>query len=111
VTHIAFLVQGTARLHSSRDPQLGICVLRNIESAKPNTIATLITDVVLLLIMLSGLYRMRLNGGGKFGLGQLLWKQGVIWLILATIVEATPVVFISLDLNCSLSSYPSMSSY
>jgi hypothetical protein len=50
-------------------------VLRNTESTKLNTIATLITDVILLLIMLSGLFRMRLNGGGKFGLGQLLWKQ------------------------------------
>jgi hypothetical protein len=35
----------------------------------------LVTDIALLLIMLGGLFRMRLRGGGVFGLSQLLWKQ------------------------------------
>jgi hypothetical protein len=36
-----------------------------------------ITDIVLLLIMLVGLVRLRCNGRGAFGLGQLLWQQ--VW--------------------------------
>jgi len=35
----------------------------------------LVTDIALLLIMLVGLLRLRLHGGGTFGLAQLLWRQ------------------------------------
>jgi hypothetical protein len=44
--------------------------------------------------MLVGLLRQRLDG-----MGQLLWKQGHIWLFLATIAEVPPTVFIGLNLN------------
>ena len=46
----------------------------NTESSLQNVIATLVTDVVLLLTMLVGLLRLRRNGI-VFGLGHLLWKQ------------------------------------
>ena len=51
------------------------CVLHDTESNKPNTIVTLFTDIILLLIVLIGLLRLRRYGVGTFGLGQLLWKQ------------------------------------
>ena len=73
-----------------------------------------ITDFILLVTMLFGLLRFRLRGAGSFGLGRLLWKQvslavlgclqfspsanvisireGVMWLLLATIAELPPVV-------------------
>jgi len=35
----------------------------------------LVTDIALLLIMLVGLLRLRLQVGGLFGLAQLLWRQ------------------------------------
>ena len=46
----------------------------NTERSKDNIIATLVSDVVLLLTMLVGLLCLR-KGGTLFGLGQLLWKQ------------------------------------
>jgi len=49
--------------------------------------------------MLVGLLRLRRRGGGTFQLGHLLWKQGVIWFLLATVAEVPPTVFIFLDLN------------
>ncbi|KAH9968287.1 hypothetical protein BJV74DRAFT_868597 [Russula compacta] len=49
--------------------------------------------------MLFGLLRLPRYGGRTFELARLLWKQGVIWLMLATVAEVTPVVFISLNLN------------
>ena len=73
----------------------------------------LITDVILLSIMLAGLLRLRMGGGGSFYLSQLLWKQvghyrfllvvmfcltafdvlqGVIWLAIATAAEVPQVV-------------------
>ncbi|KAN0118624.1 hypothetical protein V8E52_005047 [Russula decolorans] len=64
-------------------------------------IAVLITDVILLLIVLIGLLRLH-GSGGSFALGRLLWKQGVIWLLIATVAEVPPTVFIALNLNDSL---------
>ena len=80
------------------------------EATKPTVFASLLTDVVLLLIMLIGLLRLRLGAGGTFDLGRLLWNQvrwwlfslavihaislmgiftrkGIIWLLIATIAE------------------------
>ncbi|KAF8492838.1 hypothetical protein F5888DRAFT_880283 [Russula emetica] len=99
MTNIAFLIQGIARLRSTWMPAQECCVLHDTESNKPNIIVTLITDIILSLIMLIGLLRLRRYGVGTFGLGQLLWKQGVIWLFIATFAEVTPAVFVSLDLN------------
>ena len=47
----------------------------NIMSTKPVIITTLVTDLVLLLTMLVGLFGTRRYGGGTFGLGGFLWKQ------------------------------------
>jgi len=99
MTNVAFLIQGIVRLRSEWVSAEARCVLHDTESNKPNIIVTLITDIILLFIMLVGLLRLRRYGVGTFGLGQLLWKQGVAWLFLATFAEVTPVVFISLDLN------------
>jgi hypothetical protein len=52
--------------------------------------------------MLVGLLKLRRRDGGTFGLVRLLWKQGVIWLALATAAEIPPVVLIILDVNNQL---------
>ena len=93
------------------------CVILNVESNKPTIIVMFVTDAVLLMTMFVGLLRLRRRGGDTFELGRLLWKQvravaisagcgiinlkmltcsssleGVIWLLLGTITELTPVV-------------------
>jgi hypothetical protein len=73
----------------------------NTENGVKNVIATLVSDVALLLTMRIGLVRLRIHRN-MFGLGQLLWNQGLVWLFLATIAEVPPAVFISLNLNSSL---------
>jgi hypothetical protein len=50
-----------------------------MESSVLNLVATLVTDIALLLIMFVGLIRLRLQGGLRFGLIQLLWKQVWSW--------------------------------
>ena len=59
--------------------------MQNIEATKPNVATSLATDVVLLLIMLIGLFRERLRGGGAFALGRTLWNQ-VRWLWFSLVV-------------------------
>jgi hypothetical protein len=53
------------------------CVNIDTEASAPTLVAMLVTDVSLLLLMLVGLLHMRRDGGGTFGLSQLLWKQ--VW--------------------------------
>ncbi|KAI0316407.1 hypothetical protein OF83DRAFT_1084284 [Amylostereum chailletii] len=79
------------------DPINNACLVLKTEDNLPNTTGGLIVDVGLLLIMLIGLLRRR--EARKFGLWQILWTQGLIWLVLATIAEVPSVVFIGLNLN------------
>jgi hypothetical protein len=108
VTDILLFISGTIRLRSTWSPEALTCVVDNIESTKPAIICSLVSDIGLLLIMLIGLLPLR---GGAFALGRKLWKQGLIWLLLATVAEVPPTVLVILDLNVSLnliSQTPSM---
>ena len=53
----------------------------NVGTNRLSAIAILFTDVVLLIIMLIGLLRMRLETSGalRFGLGRILWNQVWWW--------------------------------
>ncbi|SRR6266403_1112010 len=56
-------------------PAARSCAITNIVDCRGFYIVLLLTDVVLLLIMLSGLLRIRFSAGGSFYLSRLLWKQ------------------------------------
>ena len=55
------------------------CAILNTEENKLNIIVTLVLHVVLLLTMLAGLFRLRRDGSGRFGIAQLLWNQVGSW--------------------------------
>ncbi|KAH9964977.1 hypothetical protein BC827DRAFT_903995 [Russula dissimulans] len=99
LTTTSFFIHGTTQIRSEWVPDNLACGEPNTESNKLAITAMPVTDIALLLIMLIGLLRIRYRGGGKFNLGRLLWKQGVIYLFVATIAEIPPAVFILLDLN------------
>ena len=44
------------------------------DSVRLSTVVAFVTDIILLLIMLFGLYRLR-RDGGLMALGRLLWSQ------------------------------------
>ncbi|KAH9964910.1 hypothetical protein BC827DRAFT_1265597 [Russula dissimulans] len=81
------------------------CVVPYSESNKLNITVALIADVIVLLTVLIGLFRLQREGVGRFGIGLLLWNQGVIWLILATIAEVPPTVLLILNLNGIVASF------
>ncbi|KAH9984328.1 hypothetical protein BJV74DRAFT_886498 [Russula compacta] len=99
ITNISFLIQGIIRFRAEWVSDKVSCEVVEIDGMQLSTMVALVTDVVLLLIMLFGVFRLRRDGGGTMALGRLLWNQGVIWLFLATVAEVTPVVFIYLNLN------------
>jgi len=98
-TNVAFLVQGIVRIRAAYVEAAGTCLVLNTHSAKLNILVTLVTDILLLLIMLIGLLRLRFHEHGAFSMGRFLWRQGLIWLFIATISEVPPAVFICLNLN------------
>ncbi|KAH9954844.1 hypothetical protein BC827DRAFT_1240425, partial [Russula dissimulans] len=102
LTYLSFLVYGISQSRSARGQAEGHCMLRNVEASKFDAVVTLATDIVLIFVMLIGLFRMRQIGGGWFELGSLLWKQGVVWLLLSTAAVLPPVVLICLNLNAPL---------
>jgi len=57
----------------------------------PNPIAMLITDIVLLLTMLVGLFRLHRHGSGM--LAQVLWKQVGYRFLLVVVLESIDVSF------------------
>jgi hypothetical protein len=52
-----------------------MCMPTNTTTSTLNVTPMLVTDITLLLIMLVGLFRLRREGGGWFGLSQFLWRQ------------------------------------
>ncbi|KAH9954625.1 hypothetical protein BC827DRAFT_954146 [Russula dissimulans] len=96
VTNASSLIVGISRIQATSVP---VCTVLNLKNARFSSIFMLVSDVALLLTVLIGLLRMCHPWKGGFGLGRLLWKQGITWLLLAILSELTPTVFIFLDLN------------
>jgi hypothetical protein len=97
--NLTFLIQSIVRVHGEWSPTLSTCVLVNLHTAELSLIVLLSTDTILLHIMAIGLFRLGFHERSAFGVGRLLWRQGLIWLLVATIAEIVPVVFICLNLN------------
>ncbi|KAH9969986.1 hypothetical protein BGW80DRAFT_1461608 [Lactifluus volemus] len=77
------------------------CTLSNSDTTKLNAISTLATDSMLLM-MLASLLHLRLQGGGMLSLGDFLWKQGLIWFLLAVVAEVPPTMFLKFKLLLTL---------
>jgi len=56
-------------------PDKRVCAQSDLSGVKLALIVTLIIDILLLVTVLVGLLRLRRDGGGRFGLQGLLWKQ------------------------------------
>ncbi|KAH9964916.1 hypothetical protein BC827DRAFT_899486 [Russula dissimulans] len=95
------IIQGIARARDAWVPSSS-CTAINTEENKPNIVVSLVLDMILLLTMLAGLLRLRRGGDGRFGVIRFLWNQGVLWILLATIIGVPPMVMIVLNLNVPL---------
>jgi hypothetical protein len=99
---ISLFIDGTVRLRSTWSPEALTCIVDNYESTKPAVIGSLVSDIGLLLIMLIGLLSLHRESGSFFALGRTLWRQGLIWLLFATVAEVPSTVLVILNLNASL---------
>ncbi|KAN0111499.1 hypothetical protein V8E52_008522 [Russula decolorans] len=100
--NLGFQLAGIIKIRSVWVPAQSACVIANIESCKDYYVNLLANDAILLLIMLAGLMRLRLRARAFHDLTSILWKQGVIWLVVATAAELPQVLLLLLNLNESL---------
>jgi len=85
-----------------------VCLALKTHSGLIGAAAILAADTILLMIMLIGL--LRRAHGSSFGIWRLLYKQCIIWMIVAAVVEIPPLVFLILNFNDAWNSmFPSVS--
>ncbi|KAF8494698.1 hypothetical protein F5888DRAFT_1805422 [Russula emetica] len=97
--NIAFHIQSFTRIRSVWVPAQLACEAVKTDPSSLSFIPAIISDVVMLLFVLAGLLVMRRRDGATFGLTRLLWKQGVIWLIVGSVAEVPALVLTFLHLN------------
>ncbi|KAI9439565.1 hypothetical protein H4582DRAFT_1536949 [Lactarius indigo] len=84
-------------IESTYDPVVDTCVVLRTHILISAAATILAADVTLLVVMLIGLLRHAQRSSA--GIWHLLYKQCIIWMILAAVAEIPPVVFLILNLN------------
>ncbi|KAH8994996.1 hypothetical protein EDB92DRAFT_252115 [Lactarius akahatsu] len=74
----------------------GECVIQHTFHSNISVFSTLAIDFLLLTLMLVGLLRWNIRSGGIF---QLMYAQGLAWVLVVALAEIPPAVFIALNLN------------
>jgi len=92
---ISWLTIGIMKIHASWDPSIAMCRFRDTGAQRDTIIIAFATDVFLLGITLVGVLRKRSDSG----LWRLLYHQGILGLVVATVAEVPITTFISLNLN------------
>ncbi|KAI0045894.1 hypothetical protein FA95DRAFT_1607343 [Auriscalpium vulgare] len=100
VTNCAFIIHNIVISDAVWDPVDATCAILHSNDSQANILATLIMDVILLVLMLWGL--VRCGRPASFGILQLLYIHGLFWLLVVTVAEIPTTVFIFLNLNTPL---------
>ncbi|KAI0052431.1 hypothetical protein FA95DRAFT_1601803 [Auriscalpium vulgare] len=98
LTNIGFLIHGIVTVRDVWVPESNACLTLDTDQGRNNICVTLATDLILCLLMLIGLVRAK-QGQGVAGIWRVLYRQGLVWLVVATIAEVPPAVFAILNLN------------
>ncbi|KAH9173730.1 hypothetical protein EDB89DRAFT_685629 [Lactarius sanguifluus] len=90
-------IRTLTKIESTYNSAFEACLVLKTDSGLVGAAAILAADIMLLMIMLIGL--LRHAHGSSIGIRNLLYKQCIIWIVLAAVVEIPPLVFYILDLN------------
>ncbi|KAH9031788.1 hypothetical protein EDB85DRAFT_1890990 [Lactarius pseudohatsudake] len=74
----------------------GECVIQHTFHSNISIFSTLASDFLLLTLMLVGLLRWNIRSGDIF---QLMYAQGLAWVLVVALAEIPPAVFIALNLE------------
>ncbi|KAI0301527.1 hypothetical protein B0F90DRAFT_1816995 [Multifurca ochricompacta] len=95
--NVGFWIHYTTQSRSTWSPIGNQCLSLSTYRAQPLSIAIFVTDMILLIIMLVGLWQK-----GEFqrsSLWNLLWTQGLTWVALAAFADIPMIVVLHLNLN------------
>ncbi|KZV76780.1 hypothetical protein PENSPDRAFT_343369 [Peniophora sp. CONT] len=98
---VALNIHDVTQLRASYHVSERTCLPYKTHDFVINSTGILGSDTVLLVLMLAGILRVR-RDTLEDGISRVLFRQGIIWLIVAIVVEMPVVVFAILDLNDSL---------
>ncbi|KAI0281012.1 hypothetical protein BGY98DRAFT_270618 [Russula aff. rugulosa BPL654] len=99
VSNISFQLSGVVSTRAVWVPATRSCLNSHFTNVKGIALCALVTDFSLLLIMLAGLLRLRHRDGAFHHLAYILWKQGVMWLVIATAAQVPQVLTLFLNVN------------
>ncbi|KAH9962065.1 hypothetical protein BGW80DRAFT_868233 [Lactifluus volemus] len=88
---------GAVQLRGVYDPIVEKCITVDVHNYLANVVGMLVVDVVLLVSMVVGL--LRYSHRSSTGLRHLLYRQCIMWLVLAVIGEAPLMVLLILNFN------------
>ncbi|KAI0255663.1 hypothetical protein BJV78DRAFT_691808 [Lactifluus subvellereus] len=95
LSNVGAWVRRVIEARSKWNPTLGLCVRSHTHTALLNNTLLLATEVVFLLLMVVGIcYR---NPGSRAF--KIMYREGLLWLVTAIIVQTVPSVFLILNLN------------
>ncbi|OBZ71565.1 hypothetical protein A0H81_08917 [Grifola frondosa] len=97
--NFSLLIRGVIKgMDSVWDPASNSCVSTDTTNTRINGTASFLSDIVLLVVMLIGMWRVKSPGS----IWKRLYHQGVIWVVIATISYVPMVTFLWLDLNSAM---------
>ncbi|KAH9159581.1 hypothetical protein EDB89DRAFT_2047698 [Lactarius sanguifluus] len=84
-------------LTTLRSSWVGLCSILNPDAVKISILSTFTTDLILLVLMLTGLKRWN-HAPKTRGVWQLLWTQGLVCVMVVALAEVPPAFFQPLGL-------------
>jgi len=81
------------------------CIIENSLHNRTSVFSTFITDLVLLVLMLVGVLRWK-NARRTSGIWQLLYTQGIAWVVVFALAEVPPLILSALNLSDALNLLP-----
>ncbi|KAI0063368.1 hypothetical protein BV25DRAFT_1899351 [Artomyces pyxidatus] len=95
-TNVGFWIRSVAQARAGWSPSTNSCALYNTDKALDSNLTALVTDGLILVLIASGLFH---KSAGQGQLLRLLQREGLLWLLLATVVQLLPVIFLAMNLN------------
>jgi len=97
--NIGLWIYAITKSDAEWNPLMMSCMVMQTNKALPSTLGTLATNGLILITMVIGILRTRPQPGALI---HLFWREGVFWLLIATVVQVLPSTFVALNLNDSM---------
>lgn len=102
LTFVVWLANTAAFVYNmaiTRAQQIGnFCVVDHIVDIRVTATSTLLTDFTFLALMLVGILRWK-QARMMGGIWRVMYQQGLIWVVIVTLADVPPVIFLALNLN------------